>query len=648
MDWRNACGSEALRVASSNAATIRIISGPGTGKTTALKARVARLLQDGINPTKILAVTFTRNAAANLVAELCDLGVPGCKKIRACTLHSFCFWLLSKNEVFEFLDRVPRPIVTFSSAGVLQFEGAPLIQDIDNKDVFGNKRDRTSRIRAFEAAWARLQSETPGWPTTTVDREFQKALAGWLAFHDAMMIGELVPEALRYLRTNPSALTELSFEHIIVDEFQDLNKAEQVLIDLLSSDGAILVAGDPDQSIYGFRHAHPEGIDVFGQTHPGTHDESLVLCHRCCTRIVEMANNLIVNNHDATVTSRLQAVPGRSSGEVYVVQWNRLDEEVDGLTSFVQHLVEDRGLALGDILILSPRRLMGYMIRDSLIEMGFQTHSFYHEEILKDDEAQLAFGLLALLANIEDRVALRFWLGYGSPTWLEQQYQNLREYCELNQLSPSRALELIVNNKITVPGISRLVKRFEALRARLGTLQPAKGDTLVDLLFPLAERWAEGLNKAAKLFVTEETGPDDLVEHFRTLVTQPEMPQSGDFAKVMSLHKSKGLTSRAVIVMGCIEGLIPHVDDTQSTNEREISLREQRRLFYVAMTRAKELLVLSSIASLPKDVGYKIGAKLGRSRSAQAPTISSRFLAELGAAAPLVQSGSVWQARGFV
>jgi superfamily I DNA/RNA helicase len=100
-----------------------------------------------------------------------------------------------------------------------------------------------------------LQSDAPGWPQNPKDREFHTALINWLRFHRALLIGELVPEALRYLRNNPGCDARSAFDHVIVDEYQDLNRAEQDLIQLLSGNRAIAIVGDVDQSIYRFRHA---------------------------------------------------------------------------------------------------------------------------------------------------------------------------------------------------------------------------------------------------------------------------------------------------------------------------------------------------------------------------------------------------------
>jgi hypothetical protein len=106
--------------------------------------------------------------------------------------------LLSQRDVFEQLGRIPRPLVTFKTSGVLQFEAAPLLEDLNNQGLFGTKRDRTRRIQAFEAAWARLQSDEPGWPEDAVDQQFQADLLEWLRFHNAMLVGELVRVSRRY------------------------------------------------------------------------------------------------------------------------------------------------------------------------------------------------------------------------------------------------------------------------------------------------------------------------------------------------------------------------------------------------------------------------------------------------------------------
>jgi len=117
--------------------------------------------------------------------------------------------------------------------------------------------------------------------------------------------------------------------------------------------------------------------------------------------------------------------------------------------------------------------------------------------------------------------------------------------------------------------------------------------------------------------------------------------------RVMSLHKSKGLTSRATIVSGCVHGLIPFEDHRQPADEQEATLKEQRRLFYVAMTRCTESLVLSSFTRIPKNTAYRIGARVMRGKSQIVRTIASRFWEELGPNAPVRRAGNDWRQNGF-
>ena len=302
-NWATDLSGNAYSIAAATDKRLRVLAGPGTGKSFAVKRRVARLLESGQAPERILAVTFTRTAAADLVHDLHNLGIDGCDRVRAGTLHSFCFSMLRREEVFAHVNRVPRPVITFSTSGSMQFEGGALLNDLTLTAEFGGKRDCTKRVRAFEAAWARMQVDDPGWPQGTIDTQFHHDLIAWLRFHRAMLIGELVPETLRYLRNNPASEMLSAFDHVIVDEYQDLNRAEQELVDYLARQTATTVVGDPNQSIYSFKHANPEAIATFNSRHPDTHDETLLECRRCPKRVVAIANSLIRNNPPVQSTS---------------------------------------------------------------------------------------------------------------------------------------------------------------------------------------------------------------------------------------------------------------------------------------------------------------------------------------------------------
>jgi superfamily I DNA/RNA helicase len=646
MPWDDGLEGAARNIAATDETPLRVMAGPGTGKSFAMKRRAARLLEGGQNPKRILAVTFTRNAAAALLDDLHALGVPGCEDIRAGTLHAFCFGLLSKQEVFDYAGRVPRPIVSFSKSGVLQFEGNAMLHDLTIAGAFGPKRDCTKRIRAFEAAWARLQSDEPGWPQDPVDRQFQVALIGWLRFHRAMLIGELVPEALRYLRNNPGCEARAAYDHVLVDEYQDLNRAEQDLVQLLAGTRAVALVGDVDQSIYHFRHANPDGIQTYDTRYPGTHDEVLNECRRCPTRVVAIADNLISYNHPGAREPRLHPRAGNKAGEIHIVQWDTVEEEATGLADYVRTLIE-RGVPAGDILMLTPRRLLGYAIRDEIRAREIPVHSFYHEEALEGDDAQSAYCLLSLLVDIEDRPALRWWLGSGSPSARRNAYQRLRRHCEEFGISPRAALQQCVQGNLDLPNTPLLVAKYRELLRALDNLQRLQLRDLVDALLPSGSEGCSVIREAALLELDELETTADLLSCIRTTVTQPVIPEEVDYVRVMSLHKAKGLTSKVTIVAGCTHGLTPFVDFDETPDEAAATLQEQRRLFYVAITRCTETLVISSALRMVRQFAWKIGARVVPGRSSIARTMASQFIGELGPMAPRARRGAEWAAADY-
>jgi superfamily I DNA/RNA helicase len=458
-----------------------------------------------------------------------------------------------------------------------------------------------------------------------------------------MLIGELVPEALRFLRDNPASPYCPRLDHVLVDEYQDLNRAEQVLLDSLAAAGTMTVIGDEDQSIYSFKYAHPAGIAEFDQGHPGTHDDSLDECRRCPCLVVSLANTLIDRNA-SRMTREIRACRLNPSGEVLVVQWPSMEAEANGIADFIQQRIGS-GEEPGRVLVLAPRRQLGYAIRDSLNTRAIPAHSFFYEEALEGDptkndqcSAQERFTLLTLLVHPNDRVALRCWCGFGSASLRSGAWHRLRAEAELYGASPRELLEQIVIGKLKMSHMSQMVDRFHLLQRQLTALAGLRGAELIDALFPASEMWAEPVRMVTSTFA-EDGEPATLLDVIQRGVTQPELPTDVDYVRVMSLHKSKGLTSDLVIVTGCIEGLIPTLPTNTSTREWQDALEEQRRLFYVAITRTRHTLVLSSITQLPRATAHRMGALVVRGRGRSAPTIASRFLNELGPMRPAAIRG---------
>ena len=633
MPWDQGLDAQFRRIAAWPGSPLRVLAGPGTGKTFALMRRVARILEGRNNPAGVLMVTFTRTAAKDLKSQLRDLNIPGVDQVSAGTLHSFCFTVLNRAQVLRATGRTPRTLA--------EFEKYFLLVDIRDR-VFGGIRGKSRRLRAFEAAWARLQSERPGWPNNARDRAFHQALISWLRFHEGMLVGELIPVALSYLRNNPTCQERHQFQFVVVDEYQDLNRAEQVILDVLGENSNLCVAGDDDQSVYGFKYAHPEGIILFSRTHPATREETLIVCRRCPRRVISMANKLIANNE--RIQRQLQPVADAPEGDVWAVQWNSLAEEAEGLAEAIAHSVRVRRIPPQDIIVLTARRLIGYQIRDALRQRDIPALSFFTEQALENEISQERFALLNLLVNPEDRVALRCWLGFGS-NGLPGAYAAFRGYCEQNNQHPRQVLERLAAGGIRIPGTQRLVERFRLLGRELAALQGLDGAAFVGTWLPPDIEDLEELRTIAIRVVETTPDPRRMFGEMRYLITQPELPESPDSVRVMSLHKSKGLTARIAVIAGCIQGVLPHIDRELSLQEQERQLQEQRRLFYVAITRSSETLVVSSPLYLDIHIAYRIGAVARRRQAGQVETIFTQFFDEFGDEAPEMHQGEDFLAR---
>jgi superfamily I DNA/RNA helicase len=639
MAWNDNLNGPALEIAASTDSPIRVVAGPGTGKTYALMRRIARLLEEGADARRILLVTFTRVAANDLERELERLHVPNVEMVRKGTLHSFCFLTLNQANVLEITGRVPRPL--------LGFEERFLLEDLGPGN-FGDFYARRRRLKAFEAAWAREQDQDPGWPQDQSDREFQGLLGEWLRFHQAILLGELVPLTLKYLRDNPGCAERSQFRHVLVDEYQDLNRAEQSLIDLLSERRSLVVIGDEDQSIYeAFRFAHPDGISRFDTSHQPTRDIPLSECRRCPTRVVSIATELIRNNR-RRIGHDLLPRPSNGPGDIHVVQWETMEAEAAGMAQYIDRKIASGEFEAGKTLVLSPRRQFGYMIRDELRRRGRSAHSFFHEEALdgnpkqlEDCRSQEAFTLLTLLANPDDRVALRCWLGFGSQSLRVGEYARLRAYCSEHPSSPRAALDALVAGDLKIPHTSGLQGRYRLLTTRLHTLEALADEAVYNAIFPADQPWAEPFRVIIEDTISERT-IEEMYETLLTNITQPELPSDVGYVRIMSLHKSKGLNADHVIVTGCIEGLLPSRDDEAPFEDQMRQLEEQRRLFYVAITRPTRTLVLSSVLALPRDLAHKMGAITQHGDRYSAETIASAFIGELGRDCPRAINGNEW------
>ncbi|MDW7727155.1 MAG: ATP-dependent helicase [Candidatus Methanoperedens sp.] len=448
-----------------------------------------------------------------------------------------------------------------------------------------------------------------------------------------MLIGELIPIALEYLRYNPASPYKVKFNHIIVDEYQDLNKAEQVLIDHLAEGSNLSIVGDDDQSIYGFKYAHPEGIRTFDSTHSNTHDEILVDCRRCPKSIVRVAKELISRN--TRYPKDLYEVSDMTDGEIHLLQWKGMKAEAKGVSQIINYYLDNEGISPGEVLILAQRKDIAHLISEELDNLNLKTINSYDDEILKGNKiAQERFILLNLIANPEDKVAFRCWLGYPNQDWRAKPYSILRSHCEENGDSPFKTLEKMSSGRLDLAGCTPLIDRYVELIDNKSDIENKKGLELVNACFPDDIEECRNIRDLSLGILKENMVPKELFKILVEKISKPEIPQKRSEIHIMSLHKSKGLEADLIIIPSCVEGLIPRIDNEKTLAEQQQELEEARRLFYVGITRTKKVLILSSFLYLNAGKAKGANIKHRRIKEGLAKVQSSTFLRELGSSCP--------------
>jgi len=630
--------SPAYNFALDPAKSLRVLAGPGTGKSFGLQKRVARLLEEGVDPKRILAVTFTRTAAQDLKSSISAVGVEGADEIIAKTLHSFCFSLLNKQAIIESTGRYPRPM--------LDHELKPMLHDLGK--AFGGLRDKAKRLRAFEAIWARLQSETPGFELSEIDQLFERAVMDWLINHKSMLFGEMIRETYKYLRDNPQCYERSMFDHVLVDEYQDLNKAEQLVIDYLADKANIAVIGDDDQSIYSFKYAHPEGIREFSNTHNECGSIDFVECRRCPKKVVNMASELISNNTQRTLGALLP-FDTNAEGNVQIIQFADLRSEIEGISTLIRRQIDDGKILPQDVLILVPVHKIGYRVRNSLVAKNVQAKSYFRESTLRTDEGKKLFSIINLLARPEDLVAWRYLLGVGSNDYRTKSYNRVLDYAREKNQSIISVLDKLESKQIIIPHTSSLIERYTTIKNevyRIYQLISRDRETIISLIDEDDEENSD--LRSVIVSVIEEIGlmeNEEISVWFKKIyslvvehISFPQNVAEQDHVRIMTLHASKGLSAKFVVVMSCIDELLPRVDTDATQEEIRTQIEEQRRLFYVAITRCKcstdynGTLVISSFVRLPRNEALQIN--IAASPFAWRRVRASRFISEFRDTAP--------------
>lgn len=298
--------------------------------------------------------------------------------------------------------------------------------------------------------------------------------------------------------------------------------------------------------------------------------------------------------------------------------------------------------------------MIGTPIYEALHARNVPVRSYYAEAELDAQTAPERFACLKLLVDREDRVALRWLVGLNNANWLCGGYRRLRGHADGQGISPWQALCAVADGRAQVPHTGTLVARFRIIRAeldRLAALHAAAGiGGIVDDLFPDGDDGVRDLRALALGLL--EANPDMALEDFLTglsdAITKPEIPTEIEDVRIMSLHKSKGLSAPVTIIAGCIEGLLPkQTRDGLSAAETLAEIEEQRRLFYVGISRVKSspaagkpgTLILTNSRMMPLATAMGAGIAPAQVNYGDAHMIASRFIREMGAAAPAPVAG---------
>lgn len=640
-------GTPAFNLASTDSQTVRAVAGPGSGKSFAIKRRVARLLEEGLQPDQILAITFTRTAAQDLKREISSLGIAGAEEVHSRTLHSHALKILMQADVLERTGRKPRMVI--------EHEIAPALRDIDRPEFEGVK-EKKKLLDSYLAAWACLQTDTPGFVKDKTQELFESDFIGWLSEHEGILVGEVVPVAIDFLRNNPASQEIGKYRAILVDEYQDLNRSEQEFIRLIRGNADIVIVGDDDQSIYGFKFAHPEGIQEIDKLHGDFEDIPFNECRRCPKQVTLMASALISKNPNRTLSDLVPHAKNHD-GIVEIIQWNTYEEELEGISKIIISELEKGEIKPEDVLVLAPRRRIGYRLRDNLIAAGLPVKSYFRESAISKDQVRRAYSLLNFLANPTDSISLRYLIGFGSADFRKTQYSKLCQLASDNKLSLVETLQNILKGKIDDKGVKTIVEEYRKVLTSLTTIKKEIISDPIEAFQNLFIKTADDevefyeLNQLYKNAIEEigteaiETDPNEFENWFKEIfstlqesIAMPDSPEDIDHIRIMSLHASKGLSAKLVVLCSMIDHLMPFLPNELSKEEVIHQIQEQRRLFYVAITRCKASkeyagrLIISSFMSIFGLDAVRMG--IPTNPKFQLGVSSTRYLKEFGLTAP--------------
>ena len=560
--------------------TLLVLAGPGTGKTEVLTHRVAHLLRVGVNPKEILAVTFSRKAAGEMAERLNEFGLEEIP--RTSTLHSESLRILGETgKTSKFL--------------VADDESRLLLRDaLEDLSLGASAKElkRWEQLLKLQKADGRIPSEIIiRDKTTRILRAVYDRYEQILAFNGAIDLDGLVLKVVRAL-SDSSNIYLPQERHILVDEYQDINRAEHRLVQILAQTAkSLFVVGDDDQSIYGWRGADPGIIRKFENEFEGAQVEILEESMRCPEHILQAALG-VVSKDPAHRHNPLCSGKGPGN-RVYLLDSSSETAEAWWIANWISRNVLADSTELRCIAVLCKRLDLAEDIVAYLKRRGISVTYWRSGGLFANENVREILWYARVLADRSDNLALRRCVMVRRGTGIGTVGMS-----ELRRLAEREGLPLwdVLAKAKEYQQLGRWRSAFERFAAIIDHLRTKstklKPDEIIDLV--AKSLGTSKLSGVAKLKNFAASLPaNSTIEDFISEVNKnrgldlaeggPEPEDTSDAVAVMSMHSAKGLTYDIVFLLGMDESILP--DPTQDENE-------QRRLCYVAMTRAKKELFL--------------------------------------------------------
>lgn len=617
---------------------LRIIAGAGSGKTRVVTYRIAHLIQDvGIDPRSILAITFT-NKAANEMKERVNevVGIHGSGTL-ICTIHSLCVRFLRQHinvlnypSNFTIMDEEDQKALIKKLYTQLEIDAKVISIKSMINTISSYKTARVSPQRAIELA-GQFSGELK-------KAKVYEAYENYKEDHFLLDFDDLLLKAVYILDNYPDILEkwQRKFQYIHVDEFQDVGEIEYHLVQLLSKYAIVCVVGDPDQTIYSFRGADVHFILDFDKDFKPNKTIILDQNYRSTGNILKVSNNLIRKNSQRLEKNLFTKQTGGEDVIHHVAKSE--EEEANWIANKIEDIVNNQdGVNYRDIAILYRANYLSRTIEQVLIRKGIDYRIFGGLKFFNRKEVKDALSYLRLVCNQEDlafeRIINTPARGIGKKTLENIQLVALNHQISLYDALTLHSDEIRLSNKskkevrILVEAIEKarrstlpLHEMFEQLMIDVGYIDMLKNDLEDNRIDNIHE-----LQRSIYDFQVSHEDAPTLENYLQdiSLYTDNDSIDQGQYVSLMSIHMAKGLEFDYVFVLGLSEGIFPSFRSL--AEDGDDSLEEERRLAYVAFTRARKQLFLTDSE--------------GFSFVTDSPKISSRFIDEVGNEG-IIHSGS--------